>query len=213
VNELRRIEAAMDALVNGTRKASSKKMTQNVWEGIISPEDVEDMSDEYIEEMGWTPKELAMIAKLEDSTSFSGWDFSNIYFDNVVFFASYDFSNANMRGTDGVLDLAVASNFDGADFSGSGIKFLEAEKSTFKGAKFVKAELDSNFNDCNFTGADFTGANFSTTILVGANLTKANFSGADLSNAEGLESANLTGIKYNAKTKWPKGFTPPKSAK
>ena len=61
-------------------------------------------------------------------------------------------------------------------------------------------------------GANLSGANLSVTRMSDANLRGANLFGANLSGA-GLREANLRyadlrGAKYNADTKWPKGFDP-----
>jgi len=53
-------------------------------------------------------------------------------------------------------------------------------------------------NDANCRGADFSGAAFRFTCLVGADLTGAKLDGADLRNA-----------RYDGKTRFPDGFTPP----
>jgi uncharacterized protein YjbI with pentapeptide repeats len=204
----------MDALVNGTRKASGKKITQAIWDGIKYRKDVEDMSDEEIQEQGWTPKEIAMITKLKHATSFVGYDFGGVDFDEVDFGAPYDFSRSKMRGVVMDWDFSKPPKFDGVDFTGSSISIGVPPGSSFVGAKFVAADFSrhSKFSGCDLTRSDFTSADAS-----GVDFSRANLSGSDFTDATfidaNLTGATLTGIKYNAKTKWPKGFTPPKSAK
>ncbi|WP_067466678.1 pentapeptide repeat-containing protein [Nocardia amamiensis] len=77
------------------------------------------------------------------------------------------------------------------------------------GAAFVRANL---------TNAQLARANLTDANLLGANLTGANLVGADLTNAQltatfttGTLDANLTDIYYDHATRWPEGFTPPKS--
>lgn len=54
------------------------------------------------------------------------------------------------------------------------------------------------FREANLTGANFTGAD----------LSGADFSRADLTGAV-LRKTNLTGVKYDERTRWPEGFDPP----
>ena len=62
-------------------------------------------------------------------------------------------------------------------------------------------------------GTSLKAANLQNTDLEGVNLEGADLRQADLegANLEGanLKGADLTDIKYNAKTTWPEGFTPP----
>jgi uncharacterized protein YjbI with pentapeptide repeats len=52
--------------------------------------------------------------------------------------------------------------------------------------------------DANLQGVDLRNANLKGAILTGADLTDAD-----------LTRANLQGVKYDANTVWPQGFTPP----
>lgn len=62
--------------------------------------------------------------------------------------------------------------------------------------------------DCDFEGALLVGAKLRGAWLARANLTRANLDGADLRGtdlrgARGLKPENLTGVLYDADTRWP----------
>lgn len=62
--------------------------------------------------------------------------------------------------------------------------------------------------DCDFEGALLVGAHLQGAWLARANLTRANLDGADLrgadlSGAKGLEPAELSGVIWDADTRWP----------
>jgi len=58
-----------------------------------------------------------------------------------------------------------------------------------------------NLSQANLSEADLSGADLSEADLTGANLRGAN-----------LRNADLWGAKYDDKTTWPTGFTPPPEA-
>lgn len=79
--------------------------------------------------------------------------------------------------------------------------------------KRVGPNADLSFAD--LSSAELMGENLSNANLMGANLTYAdltcaNLSGANLRGAN-LDQANLTNVIYNEATKWPGGFSIPKS--
>jgi hypothetical protein len=94
------------------------------------------------------------------------------------------------------------------DLSGADLKGAFISQSFLNGAKLSKADLShSNLKETQLAKADLSGAN-----LVDANLQKVDLSHADLSGAD-LTDADLTGatlyrVKFDDKTKWPKGYTP-----
>ena len=105
--------------------------------------------------------------------------------------------DANIEGA----NLAWA-RLDNASLTGANLTGANLEHAKLVGAKLVGASL---------RGANLTNAYLYMASLYGANLRGASLRGANLSYAN-LIDANLEGIKYNDKTIWPKGFTPPPSA-
>jgi uncharacterized protein YjbI with pentapeptide repeats len=113
-----------------------------------------------------------------------------------------------------------ANGFEGADLSGLQALFVTNLRGTsFKGASLYWANLySSDFSGCNFEGANLAGASMREAKFVGANFRNAylgldnlggstDLQGADLTDAV-LEGANLTGARYDARTKFPRGFSP-----
>ena len=109
---------------------------------------------------------------------------------------------------------------DGFNFSRAHMVGSQVRWSSFRGAVFVGADLDSSFLDySDFSGADMRRANlrdsslFQATLvgadLEGADMRRANLAGADL-RCSRLTGAELGGVRYDASTKWPDGFTPPR---
>ena len=146
-----------------------------------------------------------------------------------------DVQNQNLNGSDfRQADLQNAnladSDCDNCDFSGANLSNANLLAAGFKKAKFLYANMRgatlsfAEFYNANLTGADLRGANFEAADLVNANLSQAdlqgvifnetnlsnaNLEGANLTGAIKLENAILKGIKYDSKTTWPRGFTPP----
>lgn len=105
---------------------------------------------------------------------------------------------------------------------GSEAKSLLLAGKPAKDIDFVGADLrdaylyGANLRDADLYGANLRGAYLERADLRGANLRSANLRSANLRDAN-LTGANLTGanlenIKYDNKTIWPDGFTPPPSA-
>lgn len=115
---------------------------------------------------------------------------------------------------------------DKAKFQGAKLDFAEMSGAKLGNANFSDASLWTTFlKSAQLSCANFSGANLKTAQLQGADLynarlQNANLKDADLTGAK-LEEADLTGanlngaklenILYDAKTIWPKGFTPPPS--
>ncbi|MEV6325416.1 pentapeptide repeat-containing protein [Nocardia sp. NPDC051787] len=147
-----------------------------------------------------------------------------------------DFTEANLTGawlSDAKLTGAQFenANLTGAHLTGAELNGVVHEyggllgRASFNGAKLT----DANFNDASlafayFGQADLTDAtlaraNLTGAHFLGANLTGANLVGADLTDAHltdtitgtGSLNANLTDIYYDHSTRWPEGYTPPKS--
>lgn len=141
---------------------------------------------------------------------------------------------ANLSGAD-----LQKSDLRGANLSGANLIGVDLELANLGGATLGKesagailwgAQLrGANLEGAILNGADFSGANLSKTNLVKANLLNAllkgtNLEGADLRQAtlttgqgtydsdRSLAKADLSGIKYNLRTKWPVGFYPPPSS-
>ncbi|HAW80766.1 MAG TPA: hypothetical protein DCX27_14260 [Balneola sp.] len=69
---------------------------------------------------------------------------------------------------------------------------------------FVGADL----RGVDLRGIDLRGANLHSANLTGANLRFADLSGADLSPGTVMRTKFSRRIKYDNRTKWPKGFKP-----
>jgi Pentapeptide repeats (8 copies) len=93
-------------------------------------------------------------------------------------------------------------DFFGADFTDASLREAFLHGTIFFKATLKKAVLRD---------ADLTGANLQGADLAGADLTGADLRGANLKGAI-LTDANLDDVKYDAKSVWPEGFTPPPSA-
>ncbi|MFI2476930.1 pentapeptide repeat-containing protein [Nocardia xishanensis] len=143
-----------------------------------------------------------------------------------------DLSRANL--TNAILTSAdlTEANLTDADLTGARValaKLTHAKlvRANLTGVKLTQADMyganlsEANLTDmqlslANLTRADLTRAKFGGyTDLYDANLTSANLTGANLAGANltsaNLTGANLTDIRYDQRTRWPEGFTPPPS--
>jgi hypothetical protein len=107
----------------------------------------------------------------------------------------------------GRTDSLRRANLQGADLRwvdlgpGEGVELGE------QGADLVAANLTgTDLRDAILTRADLTGANLKGAHLEGADLKDANLTDASLTDA------SLTDARYDKKTQWPDGFTPPPEA-
>jgi len=110
-----------------------------------------------------------------------------------------------------LIDVFWADVFaEGVDFFGADLTKSSFRRARLSGAIFYEATLDNVvFRDADLTGANFTGAKG----LGSADFRGANLSGANFENVEGFASARLDPqTKWDDKTVWPKGFTPPARA-
>lgn len=90
------------------------------------------------------------------------------------------------------------SNFDNSDFSHATLIGLDIE-----GGSYQKA----NFEYANLTNARFTAVNFTEASFTHADLSNVTLKEVDFSSAN-LDEAKLTGLCFDANSKWPPGFDP-----
>lgn len=113
-----------------------------------------------------------------------------------------------------------ANGFEGADLSGLSAPLIKNLRGTsFRRASLYWANLQAaDLSGCNFESADLRGAALQDSLLVGANLRHAklgldnlggctHLEGADLTDAQ-LHGADLSGVKYDSRTKFPADFNP-----
>ncbi len=138
-------------------------------------------------------------------------------------------------------NLAQAS-LNGADLSESSLREINLSQADLRQANLRHTNLshanlqvaslgEANLSEARLTEANLSGADLRQANLGGAHLEQANLRGAymgwadlnqaDLNEADltgtnldgaSLNGANLIGIKYDDKTIWPAGFTPPNTA-
>ncbi|MGK7885754.1 MAG: pentapeptide repeat-containing protein, partial [Crocosphaera sp.] len=100
-------------------------------------------------------------------------------------------------------------NMSNVDMSQSDLTAAEFNNTNLKGAKFTGADMkyidmiDVNLEDASLFVADLTGAKIKGS-LKDANLNSAIVIGADLSEVTGLDKADLYGVMFDEKTKFPK---------
>jgi uncharacterized protein YjbI with pentapeptide repeats len=113
-----------------------------------------------------------------------------------------DLSMAELSRADLSWTVLRKANLPGADLSGAKVRLADLAGANLLGA--------------NLTGADLSGANLSKADLRGADLSGAVLGMADPTEAElafcrvlGIQLCDtlLAGIKYDANTKWPAGYT------
>jgi uncharacterized protein YjbI with pentapeptide repeats len=111
-----------------------------------------------------------------------------------------DLTNARLYGahlegaslSDAQLDNAVLTDaYLSSDLAGASLRYA-----TLDHAQFVEA----NLTDADLSGAWVADANFERAVLYGTNLT---------GTEKTLRTVKLGGAKYDRRTVWPKGFTPP----
>lgn len=138
-----------------------------------------------------------MLIRRRDGTRFadsgSSWDFSEQDLREAEFRGVYieggNFSDCNLQGVD----------FSGAHLYGTYLYRANCSECDFTGALLQGVVLDEvNLSEVNFVDARLIVDNMATPCsLLGANLCSAN-----------LESAILTGCKYDSTTLFPPGFDP-----
>jgi hypothetical protein len=107
---------------------------------------------------------------------------------------------------------------DGADLHGVALPGAELAGADLEGANFTRTNLaGANLSWAKMGGAHLEGANLHGARMVGADLRGTSLAGAELTGADltkatldknGFEPAELTGARYDARTRWPKGFDP-----
>jgi uncharacterized protein YjbI with pentapeptide repeats len=116
---------------------------------------------------------------------------------------------ADLRGLD--LDEALLWDEDltEANMEGASMQYAHLDGAMLRHANLRSASLNGAFlEEADMCGADLRRAN-----LQGAYLTRgitergASLAGADLRGAD-LTGAHLTGARYDARTRWPRGFDP-----
>jgi hypothetical protein len=93
----------------------------------------------------------------------------------------------------------AGATLQGADLTGVDLRGVNLRGAILSGCSLCNADL---------RGADLTGADLSDARLDGAKFKGACLSAVDASRARGLASADLTGARYDAQTRWPDGFDP-----
>lgn len=105
-------------------------------------------------------------------------------------------------------------SFEPPDFTNA--NFTDVDFSNVNLDDLASAEVEgATFHNANFERRDFT-RGLSRPLLAGANLANSRFKGSnlagvDLSRVQNLDQADLREVYYNASTKWPATFTPPRS--
>ncbi len=133
-----------------------------------------------------------------------------------------DLSEANLSEANLSLATLSEANLSEADLARANLTRATLSEASLTAANLTRATLvRADLSRAILTGATLSGADLSAAYLSGTDLTGATLSGADLSEAD-LTAADLTGAdlhlaafdgaKYDAGTRWPKGFTPPSSA-
>lgn len=134
-----------------------------------------------------------------DATAMTFSNFQNSILDGAILGDS-DLSNSNLSG----------ASLIGAQFTVNG-KSTALTNSNMSNSNMTNANLEGAYLEkTNLAGANLTGANLNATF-VNANLSGANLIGADLTNSF-FNNVDLTNILYDATTKWPSWYTPPKSS-
>lgn len=172
----------------------------------------------------------AVIQFPETDLNFNGTNFSRA---NISPFYAWraDFANANLSGA-----VVRNANITGSDFSGANLRGLDLDRNDLQWCKFPGADLtDAGFKNVNLSGADLTGAtlvntnftdaqfiltkftgtklvnvNFEGCLLNGTDFKKCTLMGVDFSRAV-FDKPNLSGARYDARTKFPDGFDPIKA--
>ena len=151
-------------------------------------------------------------AKLSN-VDFSGADLSEANLSGANLIDS-NLSGANLRRADLSEANLIDSNLSGANFRHADLRNADLSRADLSRADLSNADLQGAKLSVSFaTGSDLSGSD-SGANLSDANLRGANLSGSDLRGAD-LRGTNLRRTKLNtafcdARTQWPKGFTPPK---
>lgn len=139
------------------------------------------------------------------------------------------FSGCQLKKLDFSGAELVRANFGGERFGTVNLSDANLTEACLKATIFGKVRLDgtiasrvdcsgliaagAEFNECRLDGAMFnrgvlTGCKFVYCELHGVDFSEADFSGADLRHQDDLDEALFTGARYDARTRFPKGFEP-----
>ncbi len=143
----------------------------------------------------------------------AGVKLSDVEFPEAVF------DGADLTGAKLDLSNFTQASFQRAVLANASLAKTNAAKAILKGAQLTGAIL----NDANLAGADLSCADltavqgwktdFTKADLSGANLAKASLNGADMRGCRltgaTLQDTILQGVKYDARTVFPEGLTPP----
>jgi uncharacterized protein YjbI with pentapeptide repeats len=142
-----------------------------------------------------------------------------------------DLRGADLQGVSLSNKRVLRADFSGANLSGAYLSGADLRNANFEGAKLPRAYLGdadlrgANLRSANFFQADLSDvrlqanadfpniinyANFAGACFIGANLAFVVFADVDVRGAD-FRFTNLTGgyfadVKYDDKTRWPKGY-------
>jgi uncharacterized protein YjbI with pentapeptide repeats len=119
-----------------------------------------------------------------------------------------DLREARLEEADLSRQSLSQADLSGAHLSGATLRRANLRRANLQRARLRQADLSQ---------ADLSGADLRDAVLWDANLEYASLSGADLTGAQlaceiepgkRLNPARLTGVIYDAFTRWPRGFVP-----
>lgn len=118
--------------------------------------------------------------------------------------------DARLPGADLSAAFLPGARLTGADLSHALLVDARAnEAADLRSANLRGARLDGAWlRTARLDSASLVGASLAETDLFRATLREADLSAADLSRARHLDAADLTGARYDASTRWPRGFDP-----
>lgn len=130
--------------------------------------------------------------------------------------AGRDLAGERLVGADLRAANLYAGRLAGADLSASVFVSATLAAADLSRASLAGADLRAaNLRGANLAGADLTSADLRGALLIGADLANANLTDADLAGANlaaaHLDGVTLTDARYDASTRWPHGFAPPKA--
>lgn len=106
-------------------------------------------------------------------------------------------------------EKGVRIDLTGANLTNANLIEIDLRDADLSGTHLINADLNGAFlRRANLRRSVLHDADLARADLRGAYLDSADLSGADLHSAD-LSHADLTKIKYDDRTRWPSGFTPP----
>jgi uncharacterized protein YjbI with pentapeptide repeats len=151
--------------------------------------------------------------------SLTGIDLSGASLERM-YLAGKNLSSAQLVGADLSRAYLTGTTLRDADLSRARLGCANLNLANARNASFVETGLayatliglrggNAKFLGADLRGADLTQARLADASFVGADLSQADLSGADLATAD-LTDATLTDVQYDARTRWPPGFRPPR---